>query len=68
MKWIGFIKGLIYRNQIIICHDLFHYKTCSIIKKLLILPNETIVYPGHGKPTRIGDEKPIYLESKPNID
>lgn len=40
----------------------------SIIKKLLILPNETIVYPGHGKPTRIGDEKPIYLESKPNID
>ena len=24
----------------------------------------TIVYPGHGKPTRIGDEKPIYLEAK----
>lgn len=40
----------------------------SIINKLLILPDETIVYPGHGKPTRIGDEKPIYLESKPNID
>lgn len=40
----------------------------SIIKKLLILPENTIVYPGHGKPTRIGDEKPIYLESKPNID
>lgn len=40
----------------------------SIIKKLLILPDETIVYPGHGKPTRIGDEKPIYLEAKPNID
>ena len=40
----------------------------SIIKKLLILPENTIVYPGHGKPTRIGDEKPIYLEAKPNID
>ena len=40
----------------------------SIIKKLLVLPENTIVYPGHGKPTRIGDEKPIYLEAKPNID
>ena len=40
----------------------------SIINKLLILPVNTIVYPGHGKPTRIGDEKPIYLEAKPNID
>ena len=40
----------------------------SIIKKLLVLPDNTIVYPGHGKPTRIGDEKPIYLEAKPNID
>ena len=40
----------------------------SIIRKLLILPENTIVYPGHGKPTRIGDEKPIYLEAKPNID
>lgn len=40
----------------------------SIIKKLLILPENTIVYPGHGKPTRIGNEKPIYLEAKPNID
>ena len=40
----------------------------SIIKKLLILPENTIVYPGHGKPTRIWDEKPIYLEAKPNID
>lgn len=37
----------------------------SIIDKLLILPDDTIVYPGHGKSTRIGDEKPIYLELKP---
>ena len=37
----------------------------SITKKLLILPDETIVYPGHGKSTKIGEEKPIYLELKP---
>ena len=37
----------------------------SITEKLLKLPDETIVYPGHGKPTRIGDEKRIYLELKP---
>ena len=36
----------------------------SITKKLLILPDETIVYPGHGKTTRIGDEKSIYLDLK----
>lgn len=37
----------------------------SIDKKLMILPDETICYPGHGKSTKIGDEKPIYLELKP---
>ena len=39
----------------------------SITKKLLVLPEETIVYPGHGKSTRIKDEKPIYLELKPKL-
>lgn len=34
----------------------------SITNKLLILPENTIVYPGHGKSTKIKDEKPIYLE------
>lgn len=37
----------------------------SITNKLMILPDETIVYPGHGLSTRIKDEKPIYLELKP---
>lgn len=37
----------------------------SITKKLMKLPDETIVYPGHGLSTRIKDEKPIYLELKP---
>ena len=34
----------------------------SIIHKLLVLPEDTIVYPGHGKSTMIREEKPIYLE------
>lgn len=34
----------------------------SITKKLLVLPDDTIVYPGHGKSTMIKEEKPIYLE------
>lgn len=37
----------------------------SIVNKLLKLPDDTIVYPGHGLSTRIKDEKPIYLELKP---
>lgn len=36
----------------------------SITDKLMTLPDETIVYPGHGKTTMIKDEKNIYLELK----
>ena len=39
----------------------------SITNKLMVLPEETIVYPGHGKITMIKEEKPIYLELKPKI-
>lgn len=39
----------------------------SIVKKIMILPDETIVYPGHGKATMIKEEKPIYLELKPKL-
>lgn len=39
----------------------------SITEKLMVLPDETIVYPGHGLSTRIKDEKPIYLELKPKL-
>lgn len=40
----------------------------SITEKLLVLPGETIVYPGHGKTTMIEEEKPIYLELRPRED
>ena len=39
----------------------------SITNKLMQLPEETIVYPGHGKSTRILEERPIYLELKPRL-
>jgi len=34
----------------------------SITDRLMTLPDETIVYPGHGKITMIQDERSIYLE------
>lgn len=34
----------------------------SITNKLMPLPDDTIVYPGHGKITMIQDERNIYLE------
>ena len=39
----------------------------SIVNKILKLPDETFIYPGHGKATMLKDEKPIYLELKPKL-
>ena len=39
----------------------------SITNKLATLPDETIVYPGHGKSTRIKEEEPIYLTLSPML-
>ena len=39
----------------------------SITNKLTKLPDETIVYPGHGRITSIKEEEPIYLELKPRL-
>lgn len=40
----------------------------SITNKLAVLPDDTIVYPGHGKTTRIKEEEPIYLSLRPRLD
>ena len=40
----------------------------SIVKKLMILPDETICYPGHRKSTKLLEEQPIYLELEPRKD
>lgn len=40
----------------------------SITNKLMKLPRNTIVYPGHGKSTIIKEEMPIYLDLKPRLD
>lgn len=37
----------------------------SITKKIMILPDNTIIYPGHGKSTMIKEEKPIYTRLEP---
>ena len=37
----------------------------SITEKILKLPDDTIIYPGHGKSTMIKEEKPIYIDLKP---
>ena len=40
----------------------------SITNKLAVLPDDTIVYPGHGRITRIKEEEPIYLALRPRLD
>lgn len=39
----------------------------SIMNKILYIPDDTFIYPGHGKATQLRDEKPIYLELKPKL-
>ncbi len=39
----------------------------SITNKLVTLPDDVIVYPGHGNSTRIKEEQPIYLSLRPRL-
>ena len=45
----------------------FNELIASITNKLMILPEKTIVYPGHGKPTMIKEEERVYLNLKPKL-
>ena len=40
----------------------------SITDKIITLPDDTIIYPGHGKSTIVKEEKPIYIDLKPRLD
>lgn len=40
----------------------------SITTKILVLPEDTILYPGHGKSTMVKEEKPIYLQLRASED
>ena len=42
--------------------------TADVVKAVSYTHLDVYKRQGHGRPTRIGDEKPIYLEAKPNID
>lgn len=37
----------------------------SIINRILVLPDDTLIYPGHGVSTIVKEEKPIYLKLEP---
>lgn len=39
----------------------------SISNKLMILPEDTIVYPGHGRPTIVKEEAKVYLNLRPKL-
>ena len=40
----------------------------SITNKILVLPDDTIIYPGHGSTTRVVEEEPIYYGLSKGID
>ena len=40
----------------------------SITNKILVLPDDTIIYPGHGSTARVIEEEPIYYGLSEGID
>jgi len=46
----------------------FQEEMHSITTQILVLPEDTIIYPGHGKSTMVKEEKPIYLQLRASDD
>ena len=38
-----------------------HSRLLSSLEKIFMLPQETIIYPGHGSPSTIGEEKKVSI-------
>lgn len=51
-----------YGNLSLPTSNINDFKTS--LKKILALPDETIIYPGHGDSSSIGSEKPLYIQSQ----
>lgn len=56
-----FAEGAVGRTDYPYCN---HANLVKSVKKLMKLPDETIVYPGHGRETTIGEEKIFHLMQK----
>lgn len=58
MKIMGYVFAFNYRNNVIICHDLFHYKAANFVK--MIFPKTTLVLYF----TEIYNEKNVWWQKK----
>ncbi len=46
----------------------FQAEMDSITTRILILPEDTIIYPGHGRSTMVREEQPLYFSLRPSDD
>jgi len=46
----------------------FQAEMDSIMTRILILPKDTIIYPGHGRSTMVREEQPLYFNLRPSED
>ena len=46
----------------------FQAEMDSITTRILILPEDTIIYPGHGRSTMVREEQPLYFNLRPSDD
>lgn len=46
----------------------FQAEIDSITTRILILPEDTIIYPGHGRSTMVREEQPLYFNLRPSED